>query len=80
MKQNMPERRAGTALDILSVILVCLLPLLTGAVFLRVLYMGSVPVWGLIVPGLFLAGSLVQTGCLLSLGLVKAVRKVFRDR
>ena len=52
--------------DLLCFVLACLFPLAAGALLLRLVHMGGVPVWFLAVQGLIFAAALAQTVCLLA--------------
>ena len=60
--------------DALSVCLVCLLPVVTGAILFRLVLMTGVPVWFYVLQGVFFVSSLIQLIYFLSAGLVRAVR------
>ena len=61
--------------DALSVCLVCLLPVVTGAILFRLILMTGVPVWFYVLQGVFFISSLIQLIYFLSAGLVRAVRR-----
>ena len=66
---------AGTVMDFFSVLLVCLFPIMVGAVFFRVLYMGGAPSWFFVLQGLIFAGSLGQAVYFFAFGLIRALRR-----
>ena len=61
--------------DALSVCLVCLLPVVTGAILFRLVLMTGVPVWFYVLQGVFFISSLIQLIYFLSAGRVRAVRR-----
>ena len=54
------KQKTRAAVDWISVLLVCLFPIITGIIFFRLLQMTGVPNWFYILQGLFFAGSLAQ--------------------
>lgn len=69
------KQKTQSAVDLGSVLLVCLFPLLTGAVFFRLLYMAGVPLWFYIIQGLIFAVSLGQAIYFFAVGLIRALRR-----
>ena len=58
---NRGKKLVRNVTDLVSVLCVCLLPVLVGAVFFRVLIMGGAPFWFYFVCGLFFISCLSQT-------------------
>jgi hypothetical protein len=69
------KHAAGTVMDLFSVLLVCLFPILAGAVFFRVLFMGGAPSWFFVLQGMIFAGSLGQAVYFFAFGLIRALRR-----
>lgn len=69
------KQKTRSAVDWVSVLLVCLFPLVTGAIFFRLLWMTGVPGWFYIVQGMFFAGSLAQAIYFFAVGLIRAIRR-----
>lgn len=69
------KQKVRTAADFVSVILVCLFPLVSGAIFFRVLYLGGAPNWFYVLQGVIFIGSLAQAFYFFSFGLIKALRR-----
>ncbi len=65
----------ASAVDIVSVILVCLFPLVSGGIFFRLLKMSGTPVWFYVLQGLLFAGSVAQLILLVCCGLIPALRR-----
>ena len=68
-------QKVKTTVDFASVFLVCLFPLLSGAVFVRLLCMSGVPIWFHIIQGIVFAVSLAQAVYFFAFGLFKALRR-----
>ncbi|MBP5260871.1 MAG: hypothetical protein J6Z43_01940 [Clostridiales bacterium] len=62
------------AADIASVILVCLFPVVSWAIFFRLLDMTGTPVWFYVLQGILFIGGIAQLICLIVFGLVRAIR------
>ena len=60
--------------DLVSILCVCLLPVLIGGVFFKVLSMGGAPVWFYVICGIFFVICLSQTIYFFLAGLIGAVR------
>lgn len=73
--KHSPHAFFTAAVDIASVIMVCLLPLVSGAVFFRLLHMTGTPVWFYVLQGLLFLFGVAQLVFLLFFGLLKALRK-----
>ena len=69
------KQKTRAAVDWISVLLVCLFPIITGIIFFRLLQMTGVPNWFYILQGLFFAGSLAQAIYFFASGLLRAVRR-----
>lgn len=74
MQKTTRDFFSGTA-DIASVIIVCLFPVVSGAVLFRLLNMSGTPVWFLILQGLLFLGGIAQLVFLVHFGLVRASRR-----
>ena len=61
--------------DTVSIVMVFLLPVILGAVFFRILFMGGVPIWYLCVHGFFFVCSLGNAVYFVAIGLIRAVKK-----
>ena len=61
--------------DLTSVFIVCLFPIVSGAIFFRVLYMGGAPLWFFVLQGgIFLFG-FFQAVYFFAIGLLNALRR-----
>ena len=69
------KQKTRAAVDWISVLLVCLFPIITGIIFFRLLQMTGVPNWFYILQGVFFAGSLAQAIYFFASGLLRAVRR-----
>ena len=68
------KQKIRSTVDLVSVILVFLFPVVTGTVFFRLMCMTGVPVWFYILQGLFFTASLAQAIYFLSAVLIRTVR------
>jgi len=71
---NRGKKLVRNVTDLVSVLCVCLLPVLVGAVFFRVLMMGGAPFWFYLVCGLFFISCLSQTIYFFLAGLIGALQ------
>ena len=69
------KQKVTSAADFVSVALVCLFPLVSGAIFFRLLYMGGAPNWFYVLQGVIFLGSLAQAIYFFSFGLIRALRR-----
>ena len=68
------KRKTRKAVDLVSVMLVCLFPVVTGVIFFRLLFMAGVPVWFYVLQGFLFVFSLALGVYFFSAGLIHAIR------